>query len=210
MSDALPRLYTANASGQILDCGSRGRSLAVYPAVDVGNVTSIPGSYPVTVRFRGGGKRGELLVIDGRFHAFGPDDVFEGFDIVGCDAGDTWAVVVAADAQAGFFPASQRSAVPVALQNTAVAVPTSNPASATDGWPLRPGMTKFTLFFSGTARTNRLWIRQLNGTWFDTGQDYAGADLMVGLQVDVPGNRFALVASGASQNVRIEARYEVG
>lgn len=217
MSDGTPSLVQV-VSRRVLDCGARGRAFAVYPAVkplaaDVASEapTSIPGAYPVTVRFRGNGRKGEFLVVDGRLNVL--DEEFEGFDLINCkDDGDTFAVQVFSSPHAGFFPAGSRSSVPVAVQNTAVALATTSPNAATDGWPLRPGMSKFTVFYSGTDRVNRLWVRQLNGTWFDTKQDWTTATdgPMQPLQVDVPGDRFTLVASGASQSVRIEGSFLLG
>lgn len=218
MSDGVPQLYQAK-SGRILDAGGPGRAFCLKPAVkprqsDVATEqpTQVPGAFPVRVRFKGKGKRGEVLVLDSDVHIYGEDDAFDGFDILDAgDDGDTWAVYVFEHPHAGLFRTGAKSVVPVVVQNTAVAVPTSNPNASTDGWPLRPGLKNFTAFFSNTARTNRLWVRQLNGTWFDTGQDFAAAtDPMPTFTVDVPGDRFAFVASGANQNVRIEGKFETG
>lgn len=221
MSDGLPRILRADSSGRILDAGGPGRALCLRPAVaptkaggeNVGAV-QMPGAFPVTVKLKGGGKAGTFPVINSDVHFFAPGDAFKGFDVVDCDASDTWEVTVWEESPAGRFSAPTKALVPVAIQDTLTAVPTAAPSLSTDGFPMRPGFKRYTLFFAGTARSHTLWVRKLDGVWFDTGiivsDQTATTERVVPMDIHVPGDRFALRASGASQTLAVEGTFEVG
>lgn len=220
MSDGIPTLVKCERSdGAILSCASPGRAFMLVPAVPSHNSAAgtppvaVPGSFPVRVRFKGGGKKGTMDVPNSQVHVYDPDDGFQDFDILDADVGDYWLVYVFESPHAGVFPAPTKTKIPVRVTASAVALAQTSPTLVTDGWPLRPNLTNFTAYFSGTARVNRLWVRLLDGTWFDTGVDYdqtATGERMQPFTVGVPGDRFTFVASGASQSVIIEGAFEAG
>jgi hypothetical protein len=172
------------------------------------DVKARPGAYPVTVRFRGGGE--PIPIRNGHAFYFGSEA--RPFDIVDAESGDCWDVFAFETREDGMMLASQKASVPVRVSDAVAVSNAVAPTLITDGFALRPGTLNVTSYFGGTPRVNTLYVRLLDGTWFNTGETF---DATAGLLYDtrviaVPGDRFAWVAAGAAETVIIETRQEVG
>jgi hypothetical protein len=209
-----------SSGGVILTAGPRGcRGFRVVPGVpsknDAGN-TSVklrPGSFPVRVRERGTQKIIPLHNSDSFYFGeeFGKQ---QGFDLLDVEDGDCWDVYLFDGPEDGVTAGGKRRTVPVRVADSAAVPNAVNPTLATEGYALRPGMVSITSYFGGTARACTLWVRQLDGTWFNTGEvvdnTIVGAVLYDTRTLNVPGDRMYWSAAGAAQTVVVEAEMEVG
>jgi hypothetical protein len=200
----------ANSSGVVVNAGPSCWGFMLAPGVPSRNegqnsaLKQIPGSFPVRVRFRG--SKEELPVRNSQSFYF--DKPCPEFDIIDCDSGDVWDVYVFDSRNDGIMRSGNRVKVPVRVSD-AVALPAADPALATDGFPLRPNLTKFTVYFSGVARVNTMWVRQLDGTWFNMGDTYdAAAQNYATFDIGVPGDRWILRPAGGTQTVVVEGAFE--
>lgn len=169
-------------------------------------VTNRPGRLPVIVRLDG---QGEPLFTFGEARFFG--ERFKFIEVTGCEDGDCYILETFEHPRELVQPLARPARQGFRLA-AAAAVSTSAPSLSTDGYPLRPGQKRITTYFGGTLSVATLWVRQLDGTWFDT-QDTA--DPSSGPRYDtrevaVPGDRFAWRAASANMTQTIEVESEVG
>lgn len=204
----------ADANGVILNAGPACQGFMLAPGVpsrrETGNAgqTLVPGSFPVRVRPR---RSGDILPVRNS-HALYFAREFPEFDLLDCDPGDCWDVYTFDSREEGIMLSGAKAEIPVHITD-AVALATANPTLATDGWPLRPNLKNFSVYYSGTPRVNRLWVRRLDLVWFDTGIDYDQTATTVRLdrfEIGVKGDRWTLIGSAGAQNVVVEGSYEVG
>lgn len=207
-------IIKADANGRIVNAGGACHGLRLMPAVPSRNAPgntnqkAVPGSFPVRVVPRGSAEPIDVINSDAFYFA----REFPAFDIVDCDAGDVWLVTTFDSRDEGQMASGAKAQIPVRIADS-VALPAADPALVTDGYPLRPNLRNFTVYFSGVARVNNLWVRQLDGTWFDTGVQYdqtATTERMVNFTIGVPGDRWTLRPAGGAQQVVIEGAFETG
>lgn len=172
--------------------------------------TQRPGSYPVHVRIDGQGE--PLIVANSDSFYFPKDRPFTFLQLVSAESGELWQVDVFEHRDEGQTPSGARQRVPFELAPTGTAVPTTAPAAATDGYPLRNGQRSISTYFAGTLSVATLWVMLQDGTWFDT-QDTA--DPSSGPRFDardirVSARRFAWRAASASMTMTIEVDAEHG
>lgn len=184
------------------------RLVAALPPISAPGylVTNRPGRLPVMVKLNG---EGEPLFTFGEARFFA--ERFKFVEVTGAEDGDCYILETFEHPRELVQPLARAARQAYRLA-AAVAVATAAPALATDGYPLRPGQRKITTYFGGTLSVATLWVRQLDGTWFDT-QDQA--DPTSGPRYDtrevaVPGDRFAWRAAAGSMTQTIEVESEVG
>lgn len=203
----------ADSSGLIVDAGRPGGlGFRLVPAVAYDSAAALrPGSFPVTVKFRGGALPPLTIYnSDVKYLA----EKHEGFTIEGAESGDAWVVEEYRHRNEGTIPSGAKGRRTVAVQGTATAVPTGNP-SGTDGYKVRPGTLGHNFYFSGltSTRTADVWVRSRTGNWYDTAPD-GTIDPSTGVVeyrgVAITADRIYLKASGAGLNVEIDADIEVG
>lgn len=170
-----------------------------------------PGSYPVRVRIDGQGEA--LNVVNADSYYFAEGGRFRFLQVVDGEAGDVWQFDVFESREEGQTPAGRPARAPFELAPLGTAVPTAVPAVAGDGFLLRPGQRKITVYFAGALTTATLWVRQLDGTWFDLNEsiDPTGANPRFDTrELGVPGDRFYLRAAAGGMTMKIEVDAEVG
>lgn len=197
----------ANAAG----VGFRVRPAVVPKASGDYNRAARPGSYPVRVKVGGQGEA--LNVVNADSYYFAEKDRFGFLQVVDGDPGDVWQFDVFESRDEGQTPAGRPSRAPFELVRLGTAVPTAVPALATDGFVLRPGQRRLTVYFAGVLTTVTLWVLQLDGTWFDLNEtvDPTGANPRYDTrELGVPGDRFYLRAAAGGMTMKIEVDAEVG
>lgn len=124
--------------------------------------------------------------------------------------GGSWVVQVFEKCESvGAAPSTRRTQV-VKLAG-AVALPTSAPTLATDGFLIGPGWKAVRLQILGGACTLTKYVRSLAGTWSPAGQltPTVGSEIVFDESVIVPGGRIAYVSDTASRTADIDVALEV-
>lgn len=183
------------------------RILSALPSpADPGfNVNERPGRLPVTVRLDGSS---EPMTCFGEGHYFPAR--FKYLDITGAESGDVYLVQIFEDPRELVMPNARSGRQAFILQAVGTSAPAADPALATDGFPLRPGQRRITTYFGGVLGSATLWVRRLDGVWFNTADD---VDPSAGPRYDtreiaVPGDRAYWRAAGAGLTFALEVESE--
>jgi len=201
------------AEGASPGVGFRVRPAALPRAAQDYSRSARPGSYPVRVRLDGAGESFLVLNADSYYFAEGREPAFKFLQLVDGDPGDLWQIDVFETRAEGQTPAGRPSRAPFELVPAGTSAPNVNPTLATDGFPLRPGQRRITTYWAGTLGVATLWVRRLDGTWFNTLETVdssGGAQLYDTREVAVPGDRAYWRATGAGLTYALEVEAEVG
>lgn len=203
-------LLKADSAGA-LRATATGYGFRIVPAIPApgdaaANVNARPGRMPVIVRRNG---TEEPLTCFAEGHYF--EERFKFLDIQGAESGDSYLVQVFEAPRELVLPSARAGRQGHVLVPAGTAVPTAVPALSTDGFPLRPYQRRLTTYFEGVLTTATLYVRKLDGTWFNTNEtaDPTGANPRYETrEIAVPGDRAQWVAAAINMTMTVEAESE--